>query len=74
MLASVALGGGYNGFSGTASFGGGPSYAISTNPYEWTWAGFYYLTNNTAFLTNGTTNINPCVARAVEDKKRPRFP
>jgi hypothetical protein len=55
-LAGITLKGGNNGFYSSPTFGTAPLVAPN-NPYQPTWAGFYYLTNNTPFLTNGTTNI-----------------
>ena len=61
----VALNGGNNGFWGTTNTFGTSPFTTSTSPYQWTWAGFYYLTNNTPFTTDGTTNINPALLAPI---------
>ncbi len=63
----VTLGGDHNGFVSTTTFGTGVT-STTASPYQWTWAGFYYLTNTTTFITNGTTNVNPALLAQLQMK------
>jgi hypothetical protein len=63
----VTLGGSYNGFWDTTPFGTLYDYTTAY-PFHWTWSAFYYLTNTTPFLTNGTTNINPALLAQLQMK------
>jgi len=62
--------GGYNGFynNGTGVAFGSPQTIISSDPYQSTGAGSYYLPSTSSFLTLGTTNVNSALAVAIRDE------
>jgi len=62
--------GGYNGFynNGTGVAFGSPQTIISSDPYQSTGAGSYYLPSTSSFLTLGTTNVNSALLSQLEMK------
>ena len=50
--------GGYNGFDSTSPQFGSPASVSANSPFQSTGEGFYYLTSDSGFRDQGTTNIN----------------
>jgi hypothetical protein len=66
-LGSMTVGGSFNGFSNSPTFGSSTITATS-NPFQPVGAGNYYQTNTSPFLTNATTNIPSTLLAQLEMK------